>query len=346
MRQLFRSWCAIVCSSVLLAAVAGAAEESQVSRVVAKVGDEVVTSVELEQFLEPIVRQIEQAYTREEAAVQVARAKQAALKQLIERKLLAAEAKSQELELPPIEIEKQIDNVRARFATEEDFLASLEERNLSLDEFRTIAEDDLKARLLVQEKVARRVRVLPSEIHDYYQLHVSDYQQPAQVHMYQILFKKRPDEAAARVRAEKVLSELKNGANFQQLARLNSEGPKRQEGGDWGMVEQGYFGDEMAAVEQAAFALEPGSFSDIIETKYGFHIVFIDMKRVSRTLSEKEAYDDINRRLWEEKFATVYEDYMQHLRDKIYVEIVDENAQPFEAPAQLPSVTVTAPDAQ
>jgi parvulin-like peptidyl-prolyl isomerase len=324
------NWCAAACSVALLAlaAHAAAADDAEVSRVVAKVGDEVVTSVELEQFLEPIVRQIEQAYTREEAAVQVARAKQAALKQLVERKLLAAEAKAQELELPPIEVEKQIDNVRSRFATEEDFRASLEERGLSLEEFRTIAEDDLKARVLIQEKVAKRVRVLPSEIHDYYQLHVSEYMQPAQVHMYQILFKKRPDPAAARARAADVLAELDEGASFQQMARLHSEGPKRTDGGDWGLVEQGYFGDEMAAVEQAAFALEPGRHSKLIETKYGFHIVFIDMKRESRTLSEKEAYDDIYRRLWEDKFATVYEDYMQHLRDKTYVEVTAQGVEP------------------
>ena len=77
------------------------------------------------------------------------------------------------------------------------------------------------------------------------------------------------------------------------------------------------------SVEKTAFGLKPGQFSSIIETKYGFHIVYVNRKRISRILSEREAYDDIHRRLFEEKFAKAYEDYMEYLRDKTYVEIVD-----------------------
>ena len=106
---------------------------------------------------------------------------------------------------------------------------------------------------------------------------------------------------------------------------MRSDGPKKSVGGDWGIVEEGFFGDEMAAVEKTAFSLKPGQFSSIIETKYGYHIVYVNRKRISRILSEREAYDDIHRRLFEEKFAKAYEDYMEHLRDKTYVEVIDQN---------------------
>lgn len=323
-----------LCSlSLLLAALTlplRAAE--QVNTVVAKVGGEVITSIELDRFMSPQVRQIEEMYGQSGVDARRPALRQAALKQLIEYKLLSIEAKAQELQIPDIEIEKQMDKVRARFATEEDFRAFLDQEKMTLDDLRKLVTDEYKARAILQDKVIKKITVLPTEIHDYYQLHVSEFMQPSQVRLFQILIKKTPSVSNAYARALEVLDQLSRGGNFQQIARLHSDGPKRDQGGDWGVVEEGTFGEEMAPVEKAAFALKPGEYSTIIETKYGFHIVYIDQKRISRILSEREAYDDIYRRLFETKLATAYEDYMTFLRDKSYVEIYDPEAKTAAAP--------------
>jgi len=313
---------------MLGAPVVLAVESERVSRVVAKVGDEVITTVELERFLTPWLRKYGKEYDKDELASLTLRAKQAALNQFIERKLLTAEAKELELQIPDVEIEKEMDRIRSEFKTDEDFKAFLDEENLTLEEYRQLVDDDLKAKVLVHEKVVKRVTVLPSEIHDYYQLHVSEFLRPAQVHMYQILIKRKPDSEKALKRTREILADIKAGANFQQMARLHSEGPKRNVGGDWGIVEEGFFGDEMAAVEKAAFKLRPGQASPIIESKYGYHIVYIDRKRISRILTEREAYDEIRQRLFLEKYTGAIEDYMEHLRDKTYVEILDPEVSP------------------
>ncbi|MCX7846937.1 MAG: SurA N-terminal domain-containing protein [bacterium] len=325
MKRSLRSWCIGVGSVILVLAVheGEGSGNNAVSRVVARVGDEVITTVELDQIYKPIARQIEENTGPEERAEQLAKAREAALKQLIDRKLLLLEANRMGVQLPEIEIEKQLDKIRGQYATEEDFRNFLEQQHMTEEELRKTIHDDLKVKVMFQDKVMRRVTVLPSEVHEYYQLHASEFVQPGQVHMYQILIKKRPDPLRARKRAEQVLAELKGGANFQQLARLRSEDPKREKGGDWGLVSEGFFGEEMAAVEKAAFALEPGQFSDIIETRYGYHIVYIDRKRPGRVLTEVEAYDEIYARLFQEKLAKVYDDYMQYLRDKTYVEVVE-----------------------
>jgi len=321
-------------AGALLAMQASAA----VSRVIAKVGNEVITTVDLDQIYAPVARQIEQNTTREERDAQLAKARHAAIKQLVDRKLLLIEANRLELQLPEIEIEKQLDKIRGQYATDEDFRSFLDEQRMSEEDMRRTINDDLKVKALFQDKIMRRVTVLPSEIHDYYQLHVSDFVQPGQVHMYQILIKKRPDPAQAQQRARDVLAELKARGNFQQLARLRSDDPKREQGGDWGLVSEGFFGEEMADVERAAFALEPGQFSEIIETRYGYHIVYIDRKRPGRILTEPEAYDEIYSRLFQEKMAKVYDDYMKYLRDKTYVEIVNAGADDDAAPARPPRV--------
>ena len=140
--------------------------------------------------------------------------------------------------------------------------------------------------------------------------------------MYQILIKKKPSPEAALKRADKILQELKLGATFQQIARLSSEGPKKSNGGDWGVVEKGFFGDEMKNVEDAAFQLKPGHFSRIIETKFGYHIVYIDRKRINRILTEREAYDNIKQKLFMERYTEALDDYIRYLSGKTYVEIL------------------------
>ena len=336
---------AIAALSVLLALPLPGAAPEQVSTVVAKVGDEVITSIELDRFVNPHVRQLAQVYDQDELYTQTVRARQSGLRQLIERKLLVAEAKALQLEMPDVEVERKMDEIRSRFATDEDFRAWLDEARLTLEELKSLVGDDLKARALMQEKVVKKVVVLPTEVHDYYQLHVSEFLQPAQVHLYQILIKKAPDYTNGMLRAQAILEEVKTGGNFQQIARLKSEGPKREKGGDWGMVEEGTFGDEMAVVEKAAFRLNPGECSEIIETKYGFHIVSIDKKRISRILSERDAYDDIRQKLFEQRFAKVYDEYMTHLRSKTYVEVLDAQAQEPFTIGTTPSALAPPPGA-
>jgi hypothetical protein len=64
-------------------------------------------------------------------------------------------------------------------------------------------------------------------------------------------------------------------------------------------------------------------FSNIIETKYGYHIVYIDRKRISRILTEREAYNAIKQKLFMEKYSSALNDYINHLSDKTYIEILE-----------------------
>lgn len=305
-----------------------AAQEEQVSRVIAKVGNEVITTAELDRFLKPWLMKYGTQYDKSEFAELSKRARQAALKQFIERKLLTQEANKMQLEIPDVEVQKEYDRIRSQFPSDDEFNKFLEKENMTEEEYKDLVKDDLKTKVLIHEKVTKKILILPSKIHDYYQLHISEFLQPAQVHMYQILIKKKPTAEAAYKRAKEILKELKDGANFQQLARLSSDGPKKSNGGDWGIVEEGFFGNEMKAVEDAAFKLKPGHFSNIIETKYGYHIVYIDRKRISRILTEREAYNAIKQKLFMEKYSSALNDYINHLSDKTYIEILEPELEP------------------
>jgi len=78
------------------------------------------------------------------------------------------------------------------------------------------------------------------------------------------------DRRNARKLAEKILKELKSGRDFAELARKHSDGPSGPKGGELGRFERGQMVPEF---DQAVFGLETGAISEVVETKFGYHII-------------------------------------------------------------------------
>lgn len=98
---------------------------------------------------------------------------------------------------------------------------------------------------------------------------------PASVNASHILIKK--EVANGRELAEKLLTDLKSGASFEELAKTHSGDPgSAAKGGNLGNFARGRM---VKPFEEAAYALEkPGQLSDIVETQFGFHIIRLDEK--------------------------------------------------------------------
>ncbi len=76
------------------------------------------------------------------------------------------------------------------------------------------------------------------------------------------------EEALARI--EEVKQKLADGADFQEMAREYSDGPSGPSGGELGSFGRGRMHPDF---EKAAFALEVGGISDVVETPFGYHLI-------------------------------------------------------------------------
>lgn len=77
-------------------------------------------------------------------------------------------------------------------------------------------------------------------------------------------------KAAAKARIEGLLKKIRSGISFEELAKAHSDCPSKVNGGDLGYFKRGKMVKEF---EDAAFALDIGGISDVIETPYGYHII-------------------------------------------------------------------------
>lgn len=78
------------------------------------------------------------------------------------------------------------------------------------------------------------------------------------------------DDEAAKAEIDAVRTRISEGAEFATVAGEVSDCPSGAQGGDLGMFGKGMMVPEF---EQAAFALEVGDLSDVVETDFGYHLI-------------------------------------------------------------------------
>jgi parvulin-like peptidyl-prolyl isomerase len=160
--------------------------------------------------------------------------------------------------------------------------------------------DDFLSREYLAQKVMPEATVSEADLKEYYAQNKQSLGVPEQVRARHILFKvdpaATPDEKnKALERARGVLRRVQAGEDFGELAAAHSDDKESgAKGGDLGYFTAGRMVPEF---EDAAFYTNPGEISDILETKYGFHIIKVEDLIEARERSYEEMKDYMKEKL-------------------------------------------------
>jgi len=132
----------------------------------------------------------------------------------------------------------------------------------------------------------------------------------------------RTNELVSETEARRRLSELRErivagGADFAQIARLNSADVSAAQGGDLGWI---YPGDTVPEFERVMAALKPGEISEPVKTPFGWHLVQVIERRTGGLPPDRQRFV-ARQALRERKSDEAYQEWLRQLRDRTYVEI-------------------------
>ena len=314
----------IIFLSILAWANPGRGDDKVIAteRVVARVDDRLLVAGELENKLQPVFRQLEEAYSGDELQRMESRARENAIRNWVERELIRKQVrKTDEIKITPSEVDTRLEEIRGVYPTLAEYEADLAKEGLTESKLREQIEDELKIQYLVSREIRLKVNVSPGEIIAYYKDSQEEFTEPEMVRFSHILIRAGEDQASlelAHDQAEKILEKLDAGESFEALARSHSQGPRAEQGGDWGFVEKGSL---RPSLEEVVFALGVDENSRLIETDLGFHIVRVTARRAASVKPLEEVWKDIELKLSARKFEELFRDWIERLRAESYVVI-------------------------
>ena len=296
----------LVLALALGAATAGAQQPSQppqpaqpaqtrdstgipLDRIVAIVGDQVITQYDLQERM--LAMQQQPGFKAPQNEAEFNKMALDVVNQLIDEEALVLKAAELKVEVADNEltaqVDKQIRDIRSRFASDQEFRAELAKAGLGTpEEYRRFMLDQLRRGELQRRAIAKLkqegklppVSVSQAEVEEAFNRSRATLpRRPATVTFRQIVVAPKPTpaaRAAAIAKAESLLVEVKSGTDFERVAKRESaDSVSAQQGGDLGWARRGTMVPEF---ERWMFALRPGDLSPVVETAHGFHIIRVD----------------------------------------------------------------------
>lgn len=186
-----------------------------------------------------------------------------------------------------------------------------------------LSGEGLKTSLEVSEEDAKA----------YYDEHQAKYSTAEQRKVSHILVEGDSDEA--KVKAEELLAQLNDGADFAQLAKESSNDTfSAKDGGQLDWFERGVMDP---AFEDAAFALEKGEISAVVQSSFGYHIIKLDDVKASQVKPFAEVQDDILAEVREQRAAEAFYDLQTKLAETAFEmpDSLDDAANAVNAKVEL-----------
>jgi len=314
------SICLVNFSAICRAAYAQG-EPEVVDGVAAIVNGEVITYSQVRQVVGPREKLLRAQFHGDELVQKVKEARQAALQDLIDRQLILQAFKKENYQIPDHFVEERMhDIIRTDFGGDRNtFIKTLEAQNFTEGEFKKMELEKMIVQAMRSKNVKLQTVSSPAKVEEYYKAHREEFTSREQVKLRLIMIPSRASDgeaAAQKAMADEIFGKLVNGAEFERMAQLYSEDSTRERGGDWGWVERKTLA---APLEKAAFNLNTGKISNVLEFGGNYYILKVEDKKGGETKALADARPDIEKKLIQLEAQSLQERWLASLRSKAFI---------------------------
>jgi peptidyl-prolyl cis-trans isomerase C len=315
-------WTSIIILTLMISLPAWAEEKKESKENAAIVNGKVITKQDLDEEMKPVLQRMEMQGTKSDDA-NISEMQKKILENLIDRELLYQECQKKGIKTDDAKVEEQLAGFKSRFADESQFKDALENMGTTEESIKKQIKEQMSIQELIDNHVGRDIKVSEADTKAYYDNNPQFFKQPEQVKASHILIKAEPDaddavKAEARKKIEDIQKKLKQGGNFAALAKELSEGPSGKNGGELGFFRRGQM---VKPFEDAAFTVKPGELSDIVETRFGYHIIKVEEKKPESITPYADVKERLEQVLKQQKVREELIKYLDSLKKEAKIEI-------------------------
>ena len=282
------------------AAMASKGGPQKLDGITAVVNDEVVLESDVEEQLYLFLLR---AQTQPDSA-EVDTLRHQILDQLIDEKLIVAEAKRQGVTVSDAEVSKQVEeaiqDAKSRLGSAAAFAEQLQKENLTEEKLREKYRNEVRRQLTASRLVQRQVIHKPvgaTEAEAYFKAHPDKFPKvPPEVRVAVVQISVSADSAIEEKAHQRALAARKRivgGEKFAKVAAEVSEDPgSAQSGGDLGYFTPGRMDP---AFDQAAFTQKIGEVGMPIHSAFGWHVIEVVDRDTVKTMARTDSLDDDNK---------------------------------------------------
>ena len=338
-----------------------AADVRVLEEIVAKVNGDIVTRTELDKSRSGMLQDLQQRGAKAEQLDQLIKEREKdILRDRIDQLLLVQKGKElnvtvdAEISKQVAEIQKECAKVDPRCVDPDRFQAWVREQaGQSIEDYKSEMRNSMVTQRVIRQEVGRSINVPKADVEKFYEEHKTEFVRKDQIFLSEIFISTAGKDAAAAAAAEKKAKDLvaraKKNEKFGEMARDNSDNPATAP--QMGEIGGQQKSDMNSAIVEATWDKPKGYVTDPpLKLDAGFLILRVDEHHKPGQADFEEVQQQINEKLYSERFQPKIREYLTQLRSDAFLEIkegfVDSSAAPgkntaWSDPAQLKPETVT-----
>ncbi len=241
----------------------------------------------------------------------------AAREYLIEQAVLSS-PEAADIVVPESQVDKALEQIRARYGDDAAFLAELEQNGLAVADLRLALGRELRVESVLAKVGAGVPPVEDTELNLFYYMNRDSFRKPETRIARHILLTINPDfPENTREAAQKRIAQIrrrvaKSPARFAEQAMKHSECPTSLQGGLLGEVKRDNLYPELDA---ALFAMREGQVSGVIESPVGMHVLLCEKISPAGPVALKDVAGRLREQMQEKQRTRFVKRWIQQALD-------------------------------